>query len=131
MLLAVKAFNDDLFIRCCVKYYTIIKTGDLYSHPCVFHKSDPNTQFTIEDFGSRLCCGNEFQEVLWEDGNGTTIREAVQKLCWHMTWQWCRERKNSLELKKARLQTQAALDINFHIVDEKCKWVRGEAQILS
>lgn len=69
MLLAVKAFNDDLFIRCCVKYYTIIKTGGLYSHPCVFHKSRPKYSIYYEDFGSRLCCGSEFQEVPWEDGS--------------------------------------------------------------
>ena len=69
MLLAVKAFNDDLFIRCCVKYYTIIKTGDLYSHPCSFHKSRPKYSIYYEDFGSRLCCDSEFQEALWEDGS--------------------------------------------------------------
>lgn len=120
MLLAVKAFNDDLFIRCCVKYYTINKTGDLYSHPCVFHKSRPKYSIYYEDFGSRLCCGSEFQEVLWEDGSRHYYQEAVQKLCWHMTWQWCRERKNSLELaEESKVQTQAALDINFHIVDRE------------
>ena len=49
---------------------TIIKTGDLYSQPCSFHKSRPKYSIYCEDFGSRLCCGSEFQEELWEDGSG-------------------------------------------------------------
>ena len=35
-------------------------------------------------------------------GVGITIREAVQKSGWHMTWQWWRERKKPLELRKAK-----------------------------